>query len=461
MQLNALNVNGAKKQRKAEVPKNVVMRLDRIVNEPDKPAVFHGIDPDTNEPIRVRMMFVDEGALANARKGELLDAAKARIENQYLGTGEKHRPRPSEIGNPKSKVHCGQGGLLMFTKVLPAEDGLLKAHWVETLESGPGVACQKVCAHIAVGEIRDRENKERVVSSFVHADIIKPEAATILTNENAEEFLLGAFANRDEEALRKPFVLMRLVGKDGSVITDLPEMRVNPLIVEEKIRDHDLGIDKAVYRIAPADDTLKHIMSPDNVERDALILRSVVFGLSEEPGYPDFGKVESDQLRGDLNNIVDAVRSGAVVAEIIPGERISAGPATKASFLKQAQNEKHPLHQYRGTQFVPTIEDGKETRKQRDNVKFYFDTYVTTKVGAGEYRYFVKANPVELFPTRQSLYTLATANDHKATAEASRERANEATAELVDTSGEQFDPDALSNVDGELAASADAVDLSM
>ncbi|KVV07449.1 hypothetical protein [Burkholderia ubonensis] len=461
MQLNVLNANGANKKKRKEVPKNVVIRLDRIVNEPNKAAVFHGMDADTNEPVRIRMMSVDEGALANARNGELLDAAKARIEAQYVGTGEKHRPRPSEIGNPQNKVHCAQGGLLMFTKVLPAEDGLLKAHWVETFESGPGVACQKVRAHIAVGEIRDRENKERVVSSFVHADIIKPDAATILTGGNAEDFLLGAFANRDGEALRKPFVLMRLVGQDGAVITDLPEMRVNPLVVEEKIKDFDLGIEKPVYRIAGAEDTLKHIMSPDNVERDALILRSVLYGLSEEPGYPDFGKVESEQLRGDLNKIVDAVRNGAVVAEAIPGERISAGPATKASFLKQAQNANHPLHQYRGTQFVPTIEDGKEVRKQRDNVKFYFDTYITTKVGAGDYRYFVKAAPAELFPRKDSLYTLATSNDHKATAEASRERVATETSELVDTTGDQFDPDALSNVDGQLAAAADAVEFDM
>ncbi|MBN3729382.1 hypothetical protein [Burkholderia sp. Tr-20390] len=462
MQLNALSANGAAKKKRKEVPKNVVIRLDRIVNEPDKPAVFHGMVVDTNEPVRIRMMTVDEGALANARNGELLDAARARIESQYVGTGEKHRPRPSEIGNEKSKVYCAKGGLLMFTKVLPAEDGLLKAHWVETFESGPGVACQKVRANIAVGEIRDRENKERVISSFVYADVIKPEAAVILNADNAQDFLLESFSNRGEDnSVRKPFVLMRLVGDGGNVITDLPEMRVGAAVVEDSIRDHDAGIDKKVYRPAAADETLKHIMNPENVDRDAMIMRAVLYGLSDQPGYPDYSKVENEHMRADLNMIVDNVRSGAVTAEVIPGERISAGPATKASFLKQAQNEKHPLHQYRGTQFIPTIEDGKEVRKQRDHLKFYFDTYITSKVGAGDYLYFVKAAPADLFPTKQSLYTLDTANDHKATAEASRERVSTAASELVDTTGEAFDPDALSNVDGELAASVDAVDLEM
>ncbi|CAE6794726.1 hypothetical protein R70006_05017 [Paraburkholderia domus] len=465
MQLNALSNNRAKRAKAAE-PKTVVIRLNEIVAEAGKPSFFHGIDVDTQEPVKIRMMNVDEGAIVNVRKDESLEQAKGRIHNQYVGTDAKHRPRAAEIGNPENKVHCGKGGLLMFTKVQPTNDpdGSLKAHWVETLEGRPGTSCEKVLAHVAVGEIKDKENPEKIVASFVHADIIRPESATILSAANAKDALLSAFVNRDEEALRKPFVLLRLIDNEsGKVITDLPEMRVNPQLIEDKIEDHDNGVSRTVFRVAEAGDTVKYLMDPENTDRDSLILRSVLVGLSGPSGYPDLSKVESAELRSDLNQIVDAVRAGAVSAEIIPGERVAAGPATKSSFLKQIQNEKHPLNSYRGSQFLPVVVDGKEERKPR-TVKIYANTFVTSKVGAGDYRFFTKANLAEQSPTKQSLYTLATVNDLKATAEASKDRVQAANPAFVEASDEQFDPYALSGdeVDAQLAASADsAADLVM
>lgn len=465
MQLNALNVNNnSGKKRKADVPKTLVMRLNEIVNEPNKPAFFHGIDVDTNEPVSVRLMNVDEGAMANRRQDETLEDAKARISNQYIGTDAKHRPRPSEFRTPGNKVHCGQGGLLIFTKAVKNPDGTFRAHWAETLDSKPGTECQKVMAHISVGEIKDKENPEKVTASFVNADIIKPEAASILTSQNAQDVLMSAFANHDGVARRNPFVLARLAySTDGHIINELPEIRVAAAMIEEEIIDYDNGVNRKVRRVGTPDQTLAKIMDPENMVRGDQILRSVVYGLSGADGYPDFTKVTDDSLRGDLHAIVDAIRDGSVVAEVIPGERITAGKATKASFLKQATNAKHPLHQYKGQQYLPTVEDGQEVRKPR-NVKYFFETYLTTKVEADlDYRYFTKAVPAEMFPTRSSGYTVATANDFSATAEASKQRAEEAASPLVDASAESWDPEALAGdgIDEQLARSAESVEMTM
>ncbi|WP_199028505.1 hypothetical protein [Ralstonia sp. ASV6] len=466
MQLNSLN--GRAKAAKAEVPKTLVIRLVEIVSDAKKPTFFHGVNVDTNEPVKVRLMTVDEGALVNKRANETLEQAKARISNQYIGTDAKHRPTPKEFGTKGSKVYCEAGGIISFTKVLSdgneGEPGAFRAHWAETLESGPGATCQKVKANVDVAIYRDRDNPELITGKAVNVDLMKPESATILTKDNIIATLKDAFVETDAEgARRKPFVLLRLIEKDtGLVYAGMPgEIRVNAATLKEEGFDHDNGVPTEVYRTGTPDETLAKIIDPATVTRDEVVLRSVLFGLSTQEGYPDLSQIEDAGKRQDFQTICDAVRSGDYVAEAIPGERISAGPATRASILKAYEdNPNHPFHQYRGTEYLPTDVDGKIERKERKNVKLYFDTYVTSVVKDG-YRFFTKASRADLHEKKASLFSVATPNDHAATAEAARTRVADASTQVVEAEPEEFDAGMVNELDEQLAKSAAAAELSM
>lgn len=464
MQLNALGVGGGKRAAKSELPQTLVMRLAEIKLDPSKPGEFHGINVDTNEPVVVRMMTVEEGALINKRKDESLDDTKARLQKQYVGSGQSHRPRPSEINNPNEKTHCAPGGLLAFTKVLKNEDGSYRAHWAETLESKAGASAEKVMASVHIGEVFDKEDRSKVIGEYVFADVVKPDQAVVLTKENAEVALLAAFANKNEDGTsRNPFVLARLVSaEDGKVVTSLPEMKVNGVLLKEEVTDFDSGTSREVRRPADAAQNLAAINDPANKARDAMVLRAALHGVLGKEGYADFGDA-ADNAKADLNQITDAVREGSYHFEVIPGERISAGPATKSSLMKAWKaNENHPLNFYKGRQF---LEDVSGEKKER-NVRFFFETYLTTKVGDGDYRYFTKTLAADARPQKVSLYTMATANDFKAPALEAKQRAAEATAGVVDVDEEEFDPTAMAGgvdangVDAKLSQSAASLEMS-
>lgn len=462
MQLNALGVGGKKRASKADQPQNLVVRLTEIKLEQGKPGFFHGINVDTNEPVAVRLMTVGEGIEVNKRADESFEAANARIERQYVGSGQSHRPRPSEINNPNEKVHCAAGGLMMFTKVLANPDGTFRAHWAETLEGKPGAVCEKVIANVKIGQVFDREDRSKVTGEYVYADVIKPEFAAVLGKDNAELVLQAAFANQDGDVRRNPFVLARLVSaEDGKVYEGLPELQVRGAVVKDKVEDHDSGTTRDVTRPADAAETIAWINNPENKSRDAMILRAALHGALGKEGYPDFGDA-ADAAKADLNQITDAVRGGSYHFEVIPGERVNAGPATKTSLLKAfIGNEKHPLNMYSGRHFV----DGGDGPKQERKVRNFFDTYLTIKEGEGGYRYFTKVSAAEARPQKVNLYTIATSNDFKTPAAEAKQRAVEATAGVVDADEDEFDPTALAGgvdekgVDAQLNASAAALEM--
>lgn len=457
MQFNALGKgNGAaNKKAKRDLPVNKAVRLDHIEIGNNAPSFFYGFEIGTNEPIKVRMMTIEEGVAVNGRKGESLEEVKTRLQNQYAGSGEKHRPRPSEIANVGHKAHCEAGGLLMFTKCLRSEDGSYRAHWVETLERQHGAGCDKVLAHIRAEDIKDKDKK--VTGFQVVADVVNPDRAVMLNKENLVATLTSAFANRNGEEKRKPFVFARLVDPEtGSIV--LPPARANAKYDEHSSKDADTGQEFKVFEAASAEDSIKNLFNPENTSQDALVIRAAVFGLGDQPGYMDHTGITNDALKADLNSITDAVRAGALQVEIIPGERISAGPASRASIEKAVKgNPNHPLNT------IYTVRNENGFAKERR----FCDTFLTTKLGKDGHRYFTKAVPADLFPTMQGVAKLATVNDHKATAEASKVRAAEAVAtDVVVNEDMSLDPALLDgsageDVDSKLTQSAAALDASI
>lgn len=407
MQFNALGKNGGgNKKAKKDLPVNIAVRLDRIEVAEGKPSFFHGFTVGTNEPVKVRMMTIDEGVAVNGRKGEEIEACKARLQSQYAGTGEKHRPRPTEIANANHKAHCEAGGLLMFTKCLKNEDGTYRAHWVETMERTAGAGCDKVVAHIRAEDVKEKGGK--VTGFQVVADVVNPDSATMLNKSNLVASLTAAFANRSGEEKRKPFVFARLVNPETGAIV-LPPARANALYNPLETTDADTGQTFKVYEAAAAEDSIKNLFNPENTSQDAMVIRAALFGLGEEGGYPEYKDVSNEALVKDLNSITDAVRSGQLQVEIVPGERISAGPATRASIEKAVKgNPNHPIN----TLYTLRNENGYAKERR------FCETFLTTKLGKDGHRFFVKAAPADLYPAMQSVAKLATVNDHKASAEA-------------------------------------------
>lgn len=455
MQFNALGKNGGgNKKQKKDLPVNIAMRLDRIEMTEGKPSFFHGFVVGSNEPVQVRMMTIDEGVGVNFRKGEELEATKARLQSQYAGTGEKHRPRPTEIANANHKAHCEAGGLLMFTKCLKNEDGTYRAHWVETLERTAGAGCDKVVANIRAEDVKDANKK--VVGFQVVADVVNPDGAVMLDKNNLVSTLSAAFANRNGEEKRKPFVFVRLVNPETGAIV-LPPARANAKYEEQKISDPDTGENFTVYEAAVAEESVKNLFSPENTSQDAMVIRAALFGLGNDEGYPEYKDVANEALLKDLQSVTDAVRSGALMVEAVPGERIGAGPATRASIEKAVKgNPNHPIN----TQYTLRNENGYAKERR------FCPTFLTTKLGRDGHRYFTKAVPADLYPAMQTVAKLATANDHKATAQAAKDRAAEAVAtEVVVDDSMALEPALLEGtpeeVDAKLTQSASALEASV
>ena len=430
------------KKPRRELPVNIAMRLDHIALGTDGNAsFFRGFRVGDEEPIAVRMMTIDEGIEVNVRSIqpekdgdptiESNDTVRARLVQQYSGTGDKHRPKPAEIASPTNKTHCETGGLLMFTKCKPNPDGSFRAHWVETLEAKPGSGCDKVTAHVSVKP--EYKDCTPTGNCRVFADVVNPDKAVMVTQENAMATLAMALANKDGDVNRKPFAVIRLVNAEtGKLETD--PVRVSAKYDKHEITDGDTGQKYDQFSASPATESISQLFNPEyNPNRDVMVARAALFGLGKVPGYPNYKGVDEPDLVADLNSITDYVRGGALKIEVIPGERINAGPSTRASISAAVgSNKNHPINRYTGK-----VGSHYEAR--------FCETFITTQVGKDGNRFFTKASPVDLYPGMTSLKFMATANDHVAVASEALARSKDASADVPVSTDAEYDPSAGEN----------------
>lgn len=450
--------SGSVKTAKKDLPINLAVRLERVEISNDKPSLFHGFRMDTNEPVSVRMMTVDEGVFINKRKAETSEECKARLHKQYIGTGEAHRPRPAEVANASDKRHCEAGGLLMFTKAVKNEDGTFRAHWVDTIERTAGAGCDKVMAHIRVEDIRDEKDRTKIIGVQVVADVVRPDDAVVVNNANLVEVLQSAFDNKNaNDEKRKPFIFVRLIDVSNGKIV-LPPARGSAKYNAIERRDPDTGEEFTLREAAVSGDSIVNLISAENKSQDGMIIRAALMGLTKDPEYPEYPVGTSDDMIKELNMITDAVRSGALSVEIVPGERIGAGPATRASIEKAAKTQpNNPIN----TLYTVRNENGRTMERR------FCETYLTTLVGKDGHRLFTKAVPVDCFPQARPMKSMATVNDHRAAAAEAQERSADAGATHVEVPETMpFDPSALDGkghdeVNEKLLASAAALEVEM
>ncbi|WP_454727958.1 MULTISPECIES: hypothetical protein [Cupriavidus] len=460
MQLNSFQ-RGAKRtgKSKSQQPKTIVMRFEQLATNPNGPSYFHGFDVGTNEPVAVRLNTVEEG-LAVVGQIAVNDraAAEKMLKDQYIGTGEKRRPRPGEFVTAGNKVECKPGGMIAFTRCLPNADGSFRAHWPDTIARDPGAACELVHANVMADQYKDGDK----VSWVVAADVVDPKQAVVLDAGNAVPSLMAALAPQtviDGEPIgRRPFAYLRLRSKDNGT-QPLDPVRINPAFVRNERVDHDGGGGTIVrHDVAPAEDSLKRLMQPGDdvkINSDMLAAKAMIFALSNEPGYPEFKGASEDNV-ADLRNIINAVREGSYAVELIPGERISAGPATRASILKSAFDEsgspkmKVPVHMF----YSPRDERGyvKERR--------FVPTYLTTEIGKDGMRFFTKFLSQDHLPPKTVMKTVATENkfDTENTAEMDGNDGVDLADDAAGFDPSMMDAQAAASVDGKLASASAALD---
>jgi len=461
MQFNALGKKAAPsttKKAKVDLPFNVAMRLERIEIVPGKAGLFHGFNLETNEPVTVRMASIEEGVAVNQRAKETAEECTKRIRDQYVGVGESQRPRPADFASEGHKSHCRPGGLMVFTKCMKNEDGTLRAHWAETLEKEPGAGCDNRLVNVRIDDIRDPKDYKKITGTLVAADVISPDNAVLLNKDNAVEAMLGALNNREgnTEVKRRPFAVFRLLNPDSGDLY-LPPFRISGVRTPTEEMDHDTGEVTKRFEVAPAEESLVALMSPASTSYDESAVRSALFGLGDEPGYPVFPDDMKPELKADCMQITDAVRSGKMVVEMIPGDRIYAGPKTRASIVKSVKNNpRNPLN---------SLYTRRDPESGRVMERKFAPTFLTTTVGKDGYRIFTKAVAVECFPKGLPLNKIATINDVKGLTEAAQSRAAEATSEVVDVPDDvDFDPLALDREQeavGALAKNAETLTANM
>jgi hypothetical protein len=463
MQLKNLGKSSSNpKKAKKDIAVNLAMRLESIEMQEGKAGVYKGYLVGSNEPVSIRMMTIEEGVPVNTRMipgnegskvPEPVEVVRARLHKQYVGNGEAHRPRPSDVANPKAKSHCAAGGLLMFERCLQNEDGSYRAHWIQVLEPTAGAGCEKVIANLQVLKFGEGDKMRRTVA----ADVLRPEAATILSSENVGGALMSAFNGRVGDEKIKPMVHLRVINKatgEGEATA-----AVHAHYVETKNTDPETGVTVEGYDVAEPKASVAQIFSPERTGAKALIARAVLFGLGKEPGYPKYHDDIDPAWLPVLNKATDDVRNGAVYVELVPGERIAAGPATRTSILKQYDaQDKHVIK----TGYLGRVKDP-ETKKTSFEQRFG-ETYITTKIGKDGHRLFTKAVPADLWLKAAPLEKLATANDELLQSIAAQARVEEANVdERVVDDEFFFDPSAIDgdigeDLDAKLASSAAALD---
>lgn len=459
MEFNAIGKNkpAVKTTAKKDAPINLAVRLEKIEISADKASFFHGFRIDTGEAVSVRMMSVEEGALVNKRATETTEEVLARMKKQYVGVGESHRPRASEIADPKHKTHCQPGGLMMFTKAVKNDAGSYRAHWVETMEKEAGAGCVQEMANVRIVTQKDPLDEKKTLSKVV-AQIVRPNDAVVLKQNNLMESLNSAFdpLNAAGEK-RKPFVFVRLIdAQNGKVM-------VPPIVASAKYfpverKDFDTGEEFTNFYASPAAESIANLMNEENTGEAATMIRSALFGLAQKEGYPVFPDTIDDDVKTDMMMITDNARSGAMTIEMIPGENINAGPAATASIMKAVETQPHnPMN----TIFTVRNDNGRVTELR------FTPTYLTTLMGKDGHRLFTKHVVADLYPQAKAMQQLATVNDHATAAKEAKARSAEANATHIEVpDGLPFDPSALDgashdDVNAKLQASSEALEAGM
>ena len=323
--------------KKSAVIENIAVRIKDIEINEDKPSYFVGNRLDNNEEIAVRLMTVDEAVGANLRRDD--DGShSARLLNYFnekFVSGTHTRPKPEQFADKTAKEHVQPGGVVLFDRAIPNDDGTYRAQWASTIAPSPEQEALKVVLHLDGRE----ENAALGQKATVRATVLHPEAAVLLDKKNGLQTLQAMMTNKDTAGKpRSPAPILRVALSDGtSTHAIIPTMTTH-----EMKKDFNTGVERKVVKVMEPAAAIDAILaSPDlGKTQNGKIVKALVAGLTGKPA--NWTNVP-EAAQSVLQRLSKSVADGSLPVIAIPGERLYAGNAAAKKMVADATRPNTPM----------------------------------------------------------------------------------------------------------------------
>jgi hypothetical protein len=339
----------------------------RITGFDTQNNAFHfaeGVDLDSNQPVRVRLMTKDE-SIQHLRtqygyRDKPIDELERYVTLRLAGNGTTMpRPRIADFAAHDTNMSVKAGGVMLFesAQMNTKKDGVAeyRAYWPTILAKDPSVEVTRKPINFFLhaeqssvpGPTSDGGGHAKTYKVRAFADVLHPERATTLTAENAKTTLLESFNNAHPSGAQvRPFVMVRLLDMNPGEGVPKGQVylarQISGSYEVEKSVDQMTGQVLEYKKPTGASNSLNEIMNGRQFENirpeaaDELRLRDdllkLVYTAVTRPEVRatqltfHSAMMQSQEAIEQAQSVLDDIRSGRAAVEILPGERIDAGP---------------------------------------------------------------------------------------------------------------------------------------
>ena len=353
---------------------NIAVRISDIELNEDTPSYFVGNRIDTNEAVRIRLMTVAEAVDANKRK-DANEGDIQRLSNYYterFATGTNVRPTAEAFADKNNKVHVQPGGVVMFERALPNDDGTLRAQWANTIAPSPNDEVLHAVVHLDAR----KENPSAQQKAVVRATIVNPDAAVALDKDNRLDVLYAMMMGKDTKGNpRSPAPVLRMMFNDGTM-----EHVTVPAMTETHTRkDPNTGLDKRISRMLEPQAAIDAILNSEAMAntKNGKLTKAILSGLTGKEA--NWGAMP-EPAKNTMKALAQSIASGDTPVIAIPGQRINAGPQAAAAMLRQADRPNSPA-----SKLLNSVET-REIQVNNEPVKLTTPTYTEAVVSILRHR---------------------------------------------------------------------------
>jgi hypothetical protein len=313
---------------------NIAVRIKDIqVPEGAAPFVV-GHRLDNQEEITIRLMTVAEAVQANTDSKKVddvgyIDSITKRFEDSFVkNPADKRRPSLAKFADPADKVHCQEGGVMMFERAIKNEDGTYRAQWASNIAPTPKQEIMLVTLNLKFNEAKPEQNRK----PSVFATILKPEAAIALTKDNRLDALHALLADKNSTGVpRNPAPVFMITDDHGGH----QYAYVRTQTRQEIKKDFESGAEQTVVHVVDAPTAIAAILADQELNKNAngLRVKAVISGITGKDA--DWTGIPIEQ-RVKLDTLTKEIADGTTPVVAIPGEKMYAGPMVTTKLLADA-----------------------------------------------------------------------------------------------------------------------------